>query len=423
MSLGMVGHHVSVFHIDGTDENKTPHIVNSCLAYIHAQFSSKDKISIREQVCHIFSLEQIKSARKILFTTHEPDKQYKYNGPHSKSERDKAHDAFEGIYGKISKLDAENKVPIFSVPSSELLALIATTVEEPSHVNCDTKFKKMENDMQELHATFNNFVSIVTSSRNHLGSRQPVPKGKKSIPPATRDRLLSNVSKRSASEMSNDEITIPSDVSDDDDFVFPKKVLRKRAKINSNSKTPGNSNNRKQSGDVNPENTNKPSWSQVAQRKPPPPATKGTLKTTTAFRGAVPEIFLFNCDVNVTAAHVAEHFNAYDIKVRKIEKKSHVLAARSSFKVSPETKEDYDKILSEEFLPEDMCARKYLFRRGRINTDRKEHFQKSNGLPNPVDYSHASKLLQELDKLDPNRADVGDMDTQEEQKQTENGSK
>ena len=67
----------------------------------------------------------------------------------------------------------------------------------------------------------------------------------------------------------------------------------------------------------------KPSWSQIAQRKPPPPSTKGKVKSTTAFKGAVPEIFLYNCDINVTSTDVAEYFQSQNVKVRKVEKKSH----------------------------------------------------------------------------------------------------
>ena len=244
-SLGMVGHHVSVFHLDGTDNETTPHIVNSCLAFVHGHFSSRDKLFIRDKVCNIFSLDQLKAAREILYTTHDPSKKYSYKGPHSKSERDRAHDAFEGIYNKISMLDSENKVPIFSVPSNELVALMNSELDDPSHIPCerkikqveesmkvtDTRCKKMENDMEKLHATFNNFVAVMTSN-NHLTQR-PVPSmGNMSIPPKTRQRLISNASKRSASEMSSEEVTIPSDISDDDDaFVLPKQT-RKKARVN-----------------------------------------------------------------------------------------------------------------------------------------------------------------------------------------------
>ena len=431
-SLGMVGHHVSVFHLDGTDNETTPHIVNSCLAFIHGHFSSRDKLFIREKVCNIFSLDQIKKAREILYTTHDPSKKYKYNGPHSKSDRDRIHDAFEGIYNKISMLDSENKVPIFSVPSNELVALMTSELEDPSHLPCeikikqmaenmkvsDAKYKKMESDVEKLHATFNNFVAVVTS--NNQVPKCPVPSKAMSIPLKTRKRLISNASKRSASEMSNDEANLPSDISDDEDddaFVLPKQS-RKKARVN--SKHQDTQKDKKDDGNNN--SNAKPSWSQVAQRKPPPPSTKGKVKSTTAFRGAVPEIFLYNCDVNVTSTDVAEYFQSQSVKVRKVEKKSHQLAARSSFKVTPESKEDYDRILDEDVLPEDMCARQYIFRRGRINSERKDQFHGRGGNQNTGELSNATKkLLKELEALEPTRSDRDSMDTTGEQQQNENG--
>ena len=424
MTLGNVGHHISVFHIDGTDAKKVPHIVNSCLAFIHSYLSSRDKFFIRERVCNIFSLEQIKAAREILYKTLDPQNKYNYNGPRSKSasDRDRINDAYEGIYSKMMKIDADNSVPIFSVPSTELHGLMSLQEQQEStHASCDTKFKHMEERLTELAATFNNYVSIVSS-----GNQRPTfPArniGKSSIPPATRNRLLSNASKRSASEVSDEETSVPEDVNseNDDAFVLPRKQYRKKARRNSNgnSSTGQNTNVR--------ENSNKgPLYSQVAQKMTKLPATKGTVKSSSSFRAAVPDIFLFNCHVKCTTQDVEEFFNPYGINIRKVEKKSHELSARSSFKLSPETKDDYDKILCAEFLPDEICARKYIFRRGRINTDRKEQFQNNgSSLSEPKLSTVTSDLLKELNALDPNRI-TEVMDSTEEQGElsnTQNGS-
>ena len=84
---------------------------------------------------------------------------------------------------------------------------------------------------------------------------------------------------------------------------------------------------------------------------------------------------------------------------------------------------DYEKILSAEFLPEEVCARKYIFRKGKINTDRKEVFKSSNGL-SPA----TNTLLAELDAISGNNiAAEESMDTRSNLEETQpninNGSK
>ena len=128
---------------------------------------------------------------------------YNYKGPHSKNERDKILDAFEGIYSKLIKLDAEKKMPTFTVSSSDLLILLNSNAPEKAddgkkHSEYDQRFGSIEKQLEELKQTFLSFVSVVTSNN------QPVPPAK-SIPPLVRDRLMSTGSKRGASEMSEDD--------------------------------------------------------------------------------------------------------------------------------------------------------------------------------------------------------------------------
>ena len=428
MSLGNVGHHVSVFNIQDENgaEGTPPHIVNSCLAFIHSHLASRDKYFIREKVCNIFGLEQIKAARKVLFTTYDPEDKYSYQGPKSKkaTDKDKLHDAFEGIYNRICKLDAGNSVAVFSIPSDELLDFMSL-FNEVSHSTCEDRFKKMEekskrleDKMEEIHTTFKSFIKISTSNN------QPVfPPCQPAIHPSTRNRLVSSASKRSATELSEDDSIMPSDLISDDEegFSFPR-AQRKKARRGSGSKSPKKKVTTQPKSDGNFKN-DKPSYSQVATRKSLPPATKGTVKSTAVFRCAVPDVFLFNCHVKCSVEDVNEYYRNCDIKVRKVEKKSHELSARSSFKVSPESMGDYEKILSAEFLPEEVCARKYIFRKGKINTDRKEVFKSSNGL-SPA----TNTLLAELDAISGNNiAAEESMDTRSNLEETQpninNGSK
>ena len=121
--LGKTGNHPSVFHIEGEDSPQSVQILNTCLSFIECQRSSKNKHYIRDVTCEKFGLENLKIAREVLYTTCDPDQHYGYNGPQpgKSTELQRMHDAFDGIYTKLVKLDAEKKTPSFSVPSKELL--------------------------------------------------------------------------------------------------------------------------------------------------------------------------------------------------------------------------------------------------------------------------------------------------------------
>ena len=433
MSLGTVGHHVSVFHIDGVNSKKVPHIVNTCLAYIHGQFHSRDKFYIREQVCNIFSLDQIKAARKILYTTCDSsDKKYDYRGPNAKNntERDRFYDAFEGIFKKMLTLDADKNIPVFSVPSSELNSLMKMMVKEPENITCkcEQKFQRLDEEINELRETFKSVATIMTSS-DPPPQFPPVlvPRNKSNfIPPATRSRLMSTTSKRSASELSTED-TVDDQLTDEEVFTFPRKARKKARRFSNQQSSQASKENKLQPSGTGGNENSGASYSKVAQRKPKPPATKGTAKSTAALRGAVNDIFLFNCNVSCTTDDVIEHFNLFDIKIKKVEKKSHELSARSSFRVSPETKADFDKILSAECLPEEVCARKYIYRQGPINAERKEQFQKHGPTQASKELSIlTANLLKELDDVTPGSSlhATENMDTskEDENQQHQNGS-
>ena len=116
MVLGSQGNHQSVYHVEGKNEPQSAQIVNTCLAYIHSQVSSKDKLTVKQASCLMFTWEQFKVARELLFRTADPEEHYGYYGPRV-SENGKKEDAFDGIFDKLVKLDAENKMPSISVPS------------------------------------------------------------------------------------------------------------------------------------------------------------------------------------------------------------------------------------------------------------------------------------------------------------------
>ena len=354
MTLGQVGHHDSVFIIEGGKTSKSTTIMNTCLSVIQCYRPSKDKHFIRDKVCSMFTIEELKTARELLFTTCDPHEKYSYNGPQkSKStEKERLHDAFGGIYGKMVKLDAEDLMPKLTVPCEDLLVLLALK-DDNNHSACDRKFKevndkfqKVTEEIKEMSATFHSFVSIVTS-KDVPTFKEPVLSGNPMCP-EIRKRLLSTASKRSASEFSDDEALL-TETDNDNNFEVPRHQ-RKRIALRAKSAKGKD---------------DKLSFSNALKSKPKekPPSKWGTLKSATSIKGAVPDIFLHNCDVDVTTADIFGHFQSQNVNLRKVEKLSHKDAARSSFKVSPPTQEDFDKILSGEILPEGIAVRKFIPRR------------------------------------------------------------
>ena len=346
--LGSEGNHASVFNIG----DNTNYITNSCLAYIQCLMPARDKQYIKGKTCSIFSLNQLREAREKVFKYHDPNMRYKYNGPHSKNERDKILDAFEGIYTKLTKLDAEKKMPTFTVSSADLLLLLNHSVPEKAgegkkHEDCERKFNYIEKQLEEVKQTFHSFVTVVTSKS------QPMPPVT-SIPPMVRNRLISTGSKRSSSEISDDDeddntVIAESEAASIGGFTIPRKHQQKKKRAKRNSVT------EKQGNDL------KSSYSTaVKQPRDKPPSTWGTVKANSSLKGAVPEVFLYNCDCDVTKDDVAEYFQTVNISIKKVEKMSHENSQRKSFKLSPKTHADYDQILEGNKLPEGIAARKYI---------------------------------------------------------------
>ena len=376
------GNHASVIRIEGDQSPQSTRIQNTCLSFIHCHMASKDKTSIREVTCGKFEFEQLKTAREVLYTTCEPDKHYGYNGPHHNNNPESAerkNDAFNGIYSKLVKLDASGEMPSFSVPSDELLNLLMFTGVE--HKTCEKKFEEMKKDMDELKRTFHSFVSVVTSSNT-------IP----AIPPITRSRLVSTGSvKRGADDLSEEETEQTQDESEADkegEFKIPRKNRsrhhHKKIKIN---------NERPQ------EEKKEPSYSDKVKMNPPrpkPPSTWGSAKPSSGFKGAVSDIFMYNCDADVTTKDIEDHFQANGVTIKSIEKRSHDLATRTSFRLSPATQDGYDKIMQGDLLPEQVAVRRYVPRRWNPTA------QNSNTGRNQ--FKPARDHMMELDQLGPLRS-------------------
>ena len=388
MVLGEVGHHDSVYVINGGESLKSTNIMNSCLSVIQCYRSSKDKHFIRDKVCSMFTFEQLKSARELLFKTCSPKEKYSYRGPqiNSSTEKERSYDAFDGIFMKMVKLDADDTMPKFSVPSEDLMQLLV--LGDTEHTACDSKFQasdakyeRLAEEIKELKATFHSFVSIATSNTG-------IPSVKNTIPPETRKRLLSTASKRSASELSVSDDESAKETTDDQTFEIPRHHRKKLSALSKKAK-------------MSPGKPQPITYSGVLSSKPKekPRTTWGTIKSATSLKGAVPEIFLHNLDMEVTKEDVNGHFQGQNISLRDVVKLSHKEAARSSFKLSPVTKDDYDKILSGDVLPEGVGARQYIppRRNNFINKSDQANNQASSG--NMLTVSRLNEALRQIDMI------------------------
>ena len=339
MVLGPQGNHLSVFCMEGKASPQSTQIVNTCLAYIHSQVSSRDKLTIKQSTCSKFTWDQLKVARELLFKTADPEAHYGYYGPRV-SERLKKEDAFDGIFEKLGKLDAENKMPSFSVPSEELLFLLKLSAAD--HSTCEGRFRELHMEIEDLRQTFHTVATTIATG--HLPVPPVIASG---VPPVVRTRLTStSSSKRGRDEL--DAQSTDSEESEEIGFEIPREQRKRFAK---KAKTKHNS-----------EEVSKPSYTDAVKMKgkPKPPSTWGTAKPTASFKGAVQQIFMYHCDRDVTTTNVTDYLKEHSVNIRSIEKKSHETAIHTSFRLTPATQDDYDKIMEASILPTQVAVRRYI---------------------------------------------------------------
>ena len=90
-----------------------------------------------------------------------------------------------------------------------------------------------------------------------------------------------------------------------------------------------------------------------ASRDPRPPVA--------GFSGTVPDVFIYSCSKDTSADKIKVHLEKQALKVKSVILKSHEDAAIRSFKVSVETSDDFDKLLSRKFTPRHVKVKKYIY--------------------------------------------------------------
>ena len=79
------------------------------------------------------------------------------------------------------------------------------------------------------------------------------------------------------------------------------------------------------------------------------------------FCAKVPDAFIYRCSRDTEAEIIQNHLVKKGVKVTKVELKSNQNAECRSFKVSVESLEDFDKLLSREFTPRHVKVREYIY--------------------------------------------------------------
>ena len=101
------------------------------------------------------------------------DKKYDFWGPNPKNytERDRFYNNIKGQFKMMLTLDTDKNIPVYSVPSSELNSLIMLMMKEPENIacKCEEKFRRLDEEINELRETFKSVAAIMTSTDDGLG--------------------------------------------------------------------------------------------------------------------------------------------------------------------------------------------------------------------------------------------------------------
>lgn len=361
-------------------DGSTPVVVNTLLAYTKHLMQSRDKAYITDAVCAKFSLDTIKQAREIILETCDPQQpRPAYQGPNgNKTVREKAVHAFEMIFIKLNHLD-QAKSPTFACPSNELHLLIDHNAIASNDLKAmSERLRVLESSHAELKGTVTGMIANPIVSANQSTTPSLI---NSVFAPATRDRSDSvRSTKRNLSTGSDMEAEEASG-----DFTLPKRQLknidRKRRKLSA-------------------------SYSSVLKDGSPKPTSrnhqfswgKSEDALVEGFSGVVPDVFIYHCSPGSNGDAIKLDLINKGLKIKNVELKSNENANLRSFRVSVETREDYDKLMSGVHIPMHVKFRKYIH----FNHQRKVVNHSASG-PKSSNSTFTSRSLRnhlaELDEL------------------------
>ena len=329
-----------------------PVILNACLAYTKHLMNSRDKMFIVNSVCSKFDCNTIKSAREVMQKLTDPDSEKRYRGPNSsKTDREKSIHALEGILSMLSAMDQTGAPDVtFACPANDLPLLLHDANEATSgNLVNSSRLLDLEKKVAEIDQLKFSLIEIqktvaaLSSNPNKASSTVT----DSMFPALQRERSGSNVSTKRLRSESNETVDLRSDTNG---FSLPKAQQKKLKKqgIGSDNKAPSYANQVKK-------DTPKP----IPSKKQ---FTWGKLEGTASsgLRGVVPDVFISGLDHQTTPEALEQHLVSVNISVRKIEQKSSASAFYKSFKVSVNSVDDFDKMISGDHIPKYSKVRKWI---------------------------------------------------------------
>lgn len=109
-------------------------------------------------------------------------------------------------------------------------------------------------------------------------------------------------------------------------------------------------------------------------------SSAGTSSDTSVagFSGKAPDVFIYRCSTDTKAEIIKDNLTNKGIQIKSVELYSHKDAATNSFKVSVETLEDFDKLLSRDFTPRFVKVKKFIYYRDHKSDKRSWHHTPRN---------------------------------------------
>ena len=250
-----------------------------------------------------------------------------------------------------------NKAIVFAAPHDELHVFFPSDNNKQENTSTEKRLTELEGSFNELLRTFHGFTGVVTGHQSDLSSYQSVSglsllqKGPlTSLSSEVRGRLNSTASSTKRGR-SDDEFNTANEDSDTEGFEVPK-IQRKKMARRDNYRSNTASAPPIKSADFK----GKPRRDAVWGKKKDAPSS--------AFGGVarvpyVPQAFVHRCSKTTEANNVKESLVADGVQVTDVKLACNPASKFNSFIVTVKTMDDYNKVVSGEFIPENVCVRKY----------------------------------------------------------------
>ena len=246
------------------------------------------------------------------------------------------------------ELDAKDKMPDLAC-SSDDIGILLSLHNDPIQV--DDRFRSVEEDIRGLRHT----LQTVMRSFGGKSDFPPVSESHGSaIHSKTRARLNSESSKRRRTE----EGEVPGTDSEselllEDGFSLPREQQKKIKRQTYSAQA------RKVPAVAKTQNTGG-----NERKNYRPKATWGKSNVNDQhLSGPPPELFMMNCRPHIEEENVKQHFAAAGITLLEVKKRSNESARKRSFVLTVSSRDDFDKIMSGDYLPRDVGVRQYYRRR------------------------------------------------------------